>query len=98
MGGTLIKNILENGKSHLSGDELLILQPNVGEDRLRTWLMNNQYEISDETILREDGHTYEIIVAKKTDEPVQYSQQEIKFGPYLLKQHSDVFVDMGKRN
>ncbi|KPN79756.1 uncharacterized protein RZ56_04250 [Apilactobacillus kunkeei] len=93
MGGTLIKNILENGKSHLSGDELLILQPNVGEDRLRTWLMNNQYEISDETILREDGHTYEIIVAKKTDDTVKYSQQEIKFGPYLLKQHSDVFVE-----
>ncbi|CAI2601309.1 tRNA (adenine(22)-N(1))-methyltransferase [Apilactobacillus kunkeei] len=93
MGGTLIKNILENGKSHLSGDELLILQPNVGEDRLRTWLMNNQYEISDETILREDGHTYEIIVAKKTDEPVKYTEQEIKFGPFLLKQHSDVFVE-----
>lgn len=93
MGGTLIKNILENGKSHLSGDELLILQPNVGEDRLRTWLMNNQYEISDETILREDGHTYEIIVAKKTNEPVKYTEQEIKFGPFLLKQHSDVFVE-----
>lgn len=93
MGGTLIKNILENGKSHLSSDELLILQPNVGEDRLRTWLMNNQYEISDETILREDGHTYEIIVAKKTDEPVKYTEQEIKFGPFLLKQHSDVFVE-----
>ncbi|CAI2603361.1 tRNA (adenine(22)-N(1))-methyltransferase [Apilactobacillus kunkeei] len=93
MGGTLIKNILENGKSHLSGNELLILQPNVGEDRLRTCLMNNQYEISDETILREDSHTYEIIVAKKTDEPVKYTEQEIKFGPFLLKQHSDVFVE-----
>lgn len=93
MGGTLIKNILENGKSHLSGNELLILQPNVGEDRLRTWLMNNQYEISDETILREDGHTYEIIVAKKTDKTVKYTEQEIKFGPFLLKQHSDVFVE-----
>ncbi len=93
MGGILIKNILENGRSHLSGDELLILQPNVGEDRLRTWLMNNQYEISDETILREDGHTYEIIVAKKTDKSVEYTEQEIKFGPFLLKQHSDVFVE-----
>ncbi|CAI2606561.1 tRNA (adenine(22)-N(1))-methyltransferase [Apilactobacillus kunkeei] len=93
MGGTLIKNILENGRSHLSGDELLILQPNVGEDRLRTWLMNNQYEISDETILREDGHTYEIIVAKKTDKSVEYTEQEIKFGPFLLKQHSDIFVE-----
>ncbi|MBV0914347.1 tRNA (adenine(22)-N(1))-methyltransferase TrmK [Apilactobacillus sp. HBW1] len=93
MGGTLIKNILENGKSHLSGDELLILQPNVGEDRLRTWLTNNQYEISDETILREDGHTYEIIVAKKTDKSFEYTEQEIKFGPFLLKQHSDVFVE-----
>ncbi|MFN1208200.1 tRNA (adenine(22)-N(1))-methyltransferase TrmK, partial [Enterococcus lactis] len=38
-------------------------------------------------------HTYEIIVAKKTDEPVKYTEQEIKFGPFLLKQHSDVFVE-----
>ncbi|GAA6113095.1 MAG: tRNA (adenine(22)-N(1))-methyltransferase TrmK [Apilactobacillus sp.] len=93
MGGTLIRQILENGKNHLSGNEVLVLQPNVGENRLRTWLMNNHYEIKDETILREDGHTYEIIVAEKVNHDVEYSEQELQFGPFLLKQHSEVFVE-----
>lgn len=93
MGGTLIRRILEQGKSHLNGKELLVLQPNVGEDRLREWLMQNNYEIADEKILREDGHTYEIILAKKTSKKVEYTQQELKFGPFLMREHSEVFVE-----
>lgn len=93
MGGTLIRQILDNGKNHLNGNEVLVLQPNVGENRLRTWLMNNHYEIKGETILREDGHTYEIIVAEKVNHDVKYSEQELQFGPFLLKQHSEVFVE-----
>jgi tRNA (adenine22-N1)-methyltransferase len=93
MGGTLIKNILMRGKKHLNGRETLVLQPNVGENRLRTWLMNNNYAIEDEKILREDGHTYEIILAKHVDNDVLYTAQELKFGPYLLKEHSEIFVE-----
>lgn len=93
MGGTLIKNILMKGIKHLNGKEILVLQPNVGEDRLRTWLMNNNYAIIDEKIIREDGHTYEIIVAKHVKKAVMYNTNEIKFGPYLLKEHSSIFIE-----
>ena len=56
MGGTLIRNILENGKQQgqLTGNETLILQPNVGEATLRNWLIRNDYEIRHEEILEEN--------------------------------------------
>lgn len=90
MGGTLITNILESGKAHLTHHERLILQPNVGEDNVRRWLQDNSYEIVAERILAEDGHIYEIIVGDPTDTPVTYTSTELKFGPYLLQEKSPV--------
>lgn len=90
MGGTLITNILESGKAHLTHHERLILQPNVGEDNVRRWLQDNSYEIVAERILAEDGHIYEIIVGDPTDTPVTYTAAELKFGPYLLQEKSPV--------
>ncbi|PAL01622.1 SAM-dependent methyltransferase [Lentilactobacillus parakefiri] len=93
MGGNLITHILEAGKERLVGKEKLILQPNVGEPVVRSWLMANQYRILAEQILKEDGHIYEIITAKKTAKPVKYSELALKFGPFLLKEKSPVFVE-----
>ncbi|MCK8624069.1 tRNA (adenine(22)-N(1))-methyltransferase [Apilactobacillus xinyiensis] len=93
MGGTLIRDILERGKNKLNGKEKLILQPNVGELVLRMWLMNNYYKITNEDIIREDGHTYEIIVAEKVDSMVLYDKDELQFGPFLLRAKSQTFVD-----
>lgn len=90
MGGTLITNILESGKSHLTHHERLILQPNVGEDNVRRWLQANRYQIVAERILAEDGHIYEIIVADPVETPVTYTATELKFGPYLLREKSPV--------
>lgn len=92
MGGNLITHILEEGKAKLTGQEKLILQPNVGEPAVRKWLMTHQYRIFAEQILEEDGHIYEIITAKKSPVPVTYSDLELKFGPFLLKEKSPVFV------
>lgn len=93
MGGNLITHILEDGKAKLSGKEKLILQPNVGEPVVRKWLMANRYKIFAEQILKEDGHIYEIITAKKTEQAVSYSELQLKFGPFLLKEKSPVFVE-----
>lgn len=92
MGGNLITHILEDGKAKLSGKEKLILQPNVGEPIVRKWLMANRYKIFAEQILEEDGHIYEIITAKKAEQPIKYTELELKFGPFLLQEKSPVFV------
>lgn len=92
MGGSLIRDILEAGKDKLEGHPFLILQPNVGAENVRRWLMNNHYRIEDEQIISEDGHVYEIIVAGFTPEPVSLSQNELVFGPVLLQHKNAAFV------
>ncbi|KAF1303825.1 tRNA (adenine(22)-N(1))-methyltransferase [Candidatus Enterococcus willemsii] len=92
MGGTLIRSILEAGKQkqRITGSERLILQPNIGEKTLREWLVANNYTIIEEEILEENKKIYEIIVAEQQT-PVKYSEQELLFGPQLMKNPTDVF-------
>ncbi|MDT2847548.1 tRNA (adenine(22)-N(1))-methyltransferase TrmK [Vagococcus carniphilus] len=93
MGGTLIKDILDRGykNNRLSGNEVLLLQPNVGEKTLRTWLMEHSYIIIEEDIVRENEKTYEIIIAKKAEEIETLSEKELMFGPKLLNEPNDIF-------
>ena len=96
MGGETIRDILESGKARLSGRERLILQPNGGEQPLRQWLMENNYRILCEELLRENGFYYEIIVAER-DGPVKYSAEELYFGPLQLQARSPVFLAKWQR-
>lgn len=63
MGGALIASILDRGLSKLDEVKLLILQPNVGEDILRRWLLKHHWVVVAEQLLEEDGKVYEIITA-----------------------------------
>lgn len=94
MGGKLIRDILEKGKrlERLSGNERLILQPNIGEQIVRTWLQQNGYQIMIEHIVEEDHKTYEVIVAEKQEMPAEYSEAELLFGPVLLTKKGSVFL------
>jgi tRNA (adenine22-N1)-methyltransferase len=91
MGGETIRDILEAGKTRLSGRERLILQPNGGEQPLRQWLMENDYRILCEDVLHENRFDYEIIVAERGDS-VTYTAEELYFGPLQLKARSPAFV------
>lgn len=69
MGGALIAAILDRGRSQgkLKNVTTLILQPNVGEDILRRWLLDHDWVLVAESILEEDGKLYEILTAVPED-------------------------------
>lgn len=96
MGGETIRDILHSGKARLSGRERLILQPNGGEQPLRQWLMDNDYRILHEEVLRENRFDYEIIVADRSG-PALYSEQELFFGPLQLQARSAAFLRKWER-
>ena len=96
MGGETIRDILENGKARLSGQERLILQPNGGEQPLRQWLMENGYRIVSEELLSENSFYYEIIVAERAG-PVLYSAEELYFGPLQMQARSPAFLSKWQR-
>lgn len=64
MGGALISQILEEGKSRLGRVERLVLQPNIGEYRVRQWLRENRFVIVEEKIVNDQNIFYEVIVAE----------------------------------
>ncbi|WP_305888082.1 class I SAM-dependent methyltransferase [Pseudomonas sp. BBP2017] len=96
MGGETIRDILDSGKSHLRGQERLILQPNGGEQPLRHWLMENGYRIHHEEVLRENRFDYEIIVAECAG-AVMYTAQELYFGPLQMQARSPAFLGKWQR-
>ena len=90
MGGRLIARILEEGLDKLANVERLILQPNNREDDLRIWLQDNDFQIVAESILEEAGKFYEILVVEAGQ--MKFSASDVRFGPYLSKEVSPVFV------
>ena len=90
MGGRLIATILEEGLDKLSNIQRLILQPNNREDDLRIWLQDNGFQIVAESILEEAGKFYEILVVEAGQ--MKLSASDIRFGPFLSKEVSPVFV------
>lgn len=96
MGGETIRDILDSGKSRLSGQERLILQPNGGEQPLRQWLMDNGYRILVEELLQENRFFYEIIVAERSG-PVAYTAEQLYFGPLQMQARSPAFIAKWQR-
>lgn len=90
MGGRLIATILEEGLDKLASVERLILQPNNREDDLRIWLQGNDFQIVAESILEEAGKFYEILVVEAGQ--MKLSASDVRFGPFLSKEISPVFV------
>ena len=90
MGGRLIATILEEGLDKLSNIQRLILQPNNREDDLRIWLQDHDFRIVAESILEEAGKFYEILVVEAGQ--MKLSASDVRFGPFLSKEVSPVFV------
>lgn len=97
MGGELIRDILERGKSKLSTNTVLILQPNIREAYVRKWLNDNGWDIIDERIVEEFPHFYEIIQARQVAERKELTDMELQMGPILSKKGEPAFIKKWKR-
>lgn len=65
MGGLLIRDILEKDKDVTKSVVNFIFQPMIAAKELREYLLNNNFEIIREEIVREENKFYEIIFARE---------------------------------
>ena len=93
MGGPLMERILEDGRGLLSSFREMILQPQSDIPHFRGWLVKNGFVITDEEMIREDGKYYTVIKTRPADEAEDLSEEELFFGPVLLKKKSPVLYD-----
>ena len=91
IGGILMRDILSKDLSKIKNAKRLILCPNTDLYEVRKFLNDNLFIIEEEDILFEHKY-YEIIVAKYIGQPQNYSTLELKYGPKLLQNKTDIFV------
>lgn len=94
MGGSLMTSIFSSNKSKLKNVKTIICQPNVGAFTIRKWLVNNGFMIVDEKLFEEAGKYYEVIKAICGEDYL--TDNEILFGPCLLKEKSPLFYKRWK--
>ncbi len=90
VGVQTIISILEHAYN-LQNYKRLVLQPNYGMPLLRKWLSEHGWGIAREKILFERNAYYEIVVAVQMVQPLTI--EEIEFGPILMLEKSDAFID-----
>lgn len=93
MGGSLIRSILQKGKDKIESVDRIIAQPNVDARDVREWFVHNNFMISEETIIEENGHIYEIVVGDRHSGAVypELSEKQLLFGPILLVNKTKAF-------
>lgn len=89
MGGNLICDILEKDLDKIEVNTLVI-EANVNEPLVRTWLNQHGWQIIDETIVEDMHHFYEICVFRKGQQTL--TPQQLYFGPFLAQEKSSVFM------
>jgi tRNA (adenine22-N1)-methyltransferase len=89
MGGTLIKDILNQSNELFLSFDVVITQANNANYQLRKFMSESGFIIEDESLVEENEIIYEVIKFSKGN--LLYSDIELKYGPILLKRKGDLF-------
>ena len=84
MGWSTARKILEDDDDKLTQFNLILIQVNREVSNLRRWLMQKGFEIKIEKVV-EDRFFYEIVGFEAKEKVVNYTEEEIQFGPLLMK-------------
>ena len=90
MGGDTITGILDRAEWCSRDDIKLILQPVTKSEILRYWLINNDFIITREELVSENGTVYQVICAVPGRD-MRYSDAELYTGRFALIGHSPLF-------
>lgn len=96
MGAHTIVGILHMNLDKLTNVENIIVQSNNHIDFLRKKVNELNYYIDSEKLVKDNNIIYTIISFKKGKK--RYSKKELYFGPYLLKENSDLFKEKNKQD
>ncbi len=93
MGGLLINSIIEEGikNNKVNDNQLYILEPNRNVYEVREFLNGLNFKILDEEVIYDQKKYYEVLVCQKRDNVGKLTEDELLFGPILLKNKSEVF-------
>lgn len=92
MGGALMIRILENGRDIVQSLKELILQPQSELEKVRTYLLEREYQIIEENMILEDGKYYPMMKVVPHSGKVNeyYEMAELKYGKWLLKNRNPI--------
>ncbi len=92
MGGDTITGILDRAEWCAREDIRFILQPVTKPEILRYWLINNEFQITDEALVKENGTVYQIICAKP-GKSEHYSDAELFTGKLVRIKNEELFSE-----
>lgn len=96
MGGDLISQIIDTSKSIAHSAQQLILQPMTAVTNLRRYLLESDFEIIDEKIVKEFHHFYFIIKAKPGISIIEDSIY-FEISKILIEKKDPVMLDYVKK-
>jgi len=85
MGGNLIAKLITDNLEIAKSLKMLALQPQGAELNLRKTLNDNRFEILNEVILEDEGLIYIVISARYNEDTLPLTDEQLQFGPTLLK-------------
>ncbi|BDF58276.1 SAM-dependent methyltransferase [Christensenellaceae bacterium] len=92
MGGLLIRRILENNLEVAFAADRLICVPHGNEYELRAFLYQNGFSITEERLVKEDDHYYQMMAACRGKERMP-DEFTLLFGKKLLEKKAPVLLD-----